>query len=264
MSFYYELKLRPRTSGSRDDPRATFYWPADGPSSFIAPFGPRLANIGAVPPLNVDLVRLALLVFAADRSTIRRVGTTNWSSRDFSLTVPVSDAQPWNTLSGELGNLLAFLTGDTWALHFRNARPPREQVVKKLDQRKPSRVVLMSGGADSALGVLESRRQLDASESHVLVSHVGLTSLAPVQRRVANIALTIIPAPAQSVEQIRLVRRQRQVDGSKFKSETSTRSRSLLFLALGLAHASVHRVPLWIPRERLRIAQSTLGSTPTR
>ena len=229
MSFHYELKLRTRKSGSRDDPLATFYWPADGPSSFIAPFGPRLANIGAVPPLNVDLVRLALLVFAADRSTIRRVGTTNWSSRDFSLTVPVSDAQSWNTLSGELANLFAFLTGDIWALNFRNARPPKEQKVKKADQEKASRVVLMSGGADSALGVLESRRQLDATESHVLVSHVGLTTLAPIQRRVADTASTIYPGPAQLTNQIRLVRRQRQVDGSKFRSETSTRSRSLLF-----------------------------------
>ena len=269
MSFRYELKLKPRTSDSRDDPLATFYWPADGPSSFLAPFGPRLAAIGAVPPLNVDLVRLALLVFAADRSTIRRVGTTNWSSRDFSLTVPVSDAQSWDTLSGELGNLLAFLTGDTWALNFRNARPPREQGVKKLDLQEPSRVVLMSGGADSALGVLESRRQLDATESHVLVSHVGLTSLAPIQRRVAETASTIISGPAQSVKQIRLVRRQRQVDGSNFKSETSTRSRSFLFLALGLAHASVHRVPLWIPENGFAslnppLAPNRRGSLSTR
>ena len=269
MSFRYELKLRPRTSGSRDDPLATFYWPADGPSSFIAPFGPRLAHIGAVPPLNVDLVRLALLVFAADRSTIRRVGTTNWASRDFSLTVPVADAQSWDTLSGELGNLLAFLTGDAWALNFRNARPPREHRVKKRDLKKPSRVVLMSGGADSALGVLESRRQLDATESHVLVSHVGLTSLAPIQRRVAETASTITPGPAQSVEQIRLVRRRRQVDGLNFKSETSTRSRSFLFLALGLAHASVHRVPLWIPENGFAslnppLAPNRRGSLTTR
>ena len=247
MSFRYELKLRSRTSSSRDDPRATFYWSAEGPSTFIAPFGPRLAAIGAVPPLNVDLVRLALLVFAADRSTIRKVGSTNWSSRDFSLTVPVSDARPWDAVSHELGSLLALLTGDTWALDFRNARPPREQAAKKFASRGPSRVVLMSGGADSALGVLESRRQLDPAESHVLVSHVGLTVLAPIQRRVAETASTIAPGPAQSVEQIRLVRRQRQVNGSKFKSEPSSRSRSLLFLALGLAHASLHRVPLWIP-----------------
>ena len=269
MSFRYELKLRPRTSSSRDNPQATFYWPAEGPSSFFAPFGPRLAAIGAVPPLNVDLVRLALLVFAADRSTIRKVGTTNWSSRDFSLTVPVSDARPWEAVSDELCSLLRFLTGDTWALDFRNARPPKEQAVEKLDLQEPSRVVLMSGGADSALGVLESRRQLDPAESHVLVSHVGLAALAPIQRRVAEAASTLAPGPTQSVEQIRLVRRQRQVDGSKFKSEPSSRSRSLLFLALGLAHASLHRVPLWIPENGFAslnppLAPNRRGSLSTR
>ena len=269
MSFPYELKLRPRTTGSRDVPLATFYWPANGPSSFRAPFGPRLATIGAVRPLNVDLVRLALLVFAADRSTIRRVGTTNWSSREFSLTVPVSDAQSWGTLSDELGSLLAFLTGDTWALNFRNARPPREQGVKGPDLQEPSRVVLMSGGADSALGVLESRRQLGVTESHVLVSHVGLTVLAPIQRKVAETASTIARGPTQSVKQIRLVRRQQQVDGSNFKNETSTRSRSFLFLALGLAHASVHGVPLWIPENGFAslnppLAPNRRGSLSTR
>lgn len=247
MSFHFELKLRPRARNSQVDPLTTFYWPAEGPSSFYSPFGPRLAAIGAVPPLNVDLVRLAILVFAADRSTIRRIGTTNWSSRDFSLRIPVSEERSWNTVSAELSNLLAFLTGDTWALAFRNARPPQEQSAKESDHQGHCRVVLMSGGADSALGVLKSRCQLDPTESHVLVSHFGLKALAPIQRRVAETASTIAPGPAQSLQQIRLGRRQRQVDGSKFKNEPSRRSRSLLFLALGLAHASLHRVPLWIP-----------------
>ena len=269
MSSRYELKLRPRASGSRDNPLETFYWPADGRSSFVAPFGPRLAAIGSVLPLNVDLVRLALLVFAADRSTIRKVGTTNWSSRDFFLTVPVSNAESWNVLSGELRRLLAFLTGDIWSLNFRNGRPPREQAVGKSTVQEASRVVLMSGGADSALGVLESRRRLDSTESHVLVSHVGLTTLSPIQRRVAETASTIAPGPTQSVEQIRLVRRQQQVDGAKFKSETSTRSRSFLFLALGLAYASVNRVPLWIPENGFAslnppLAPNRRGSLSTR
>ena len=269
MSFRYELKLRPRARQSRDDPAEIFYWPADGSSSFSAPFGPRLGAIGDVPPLNVDLVRLALLVFAADRSTIRRVGSTNWSSRDFFLTVPVSDAQLWEGVSAELGSLLEFLTGDAWTLEFRVARPPREQVAIQLDLLKPSRVVLMSGGADSALGVLESRRQLDHDEAHVLVSHVGLTALAPIQRKVAETASTIAPGPTQFVEQIHVVRRQRQVDGSQFKNEPSSRSRSLLFLALGLAHASLHRVPLWIPENGFAslnppLAPNRRGSLSTR
>ena len=269
MTFRYELKLRPRTSGSRDNALATFYWPAEGASSFRAPFGPRLAAIGVVPPLNVDLVRIALLVYAADRSTIRRVGRTNWSSRDFSLTVPVSNARLWDPVVDELRSLLALLTGDTWALNFRTARPPKEQEVKKSDLQKPSRVVLMSGGSDSALGVLESRRQLKREDSHLLVSHVGLTTLGPIQRRVAETASTISPGPAQSVEQILLVRRRHQVDGSRFKSEPSTRSRSLLFLALGLAHASVHGVPLWIPENGFAslnppLAPNRRGSLSTR
>ena len=247
MTFLYELKLRPRTSLAREDPLKVFYWPAVGPSSFFVPFGPRLSAIGLVPATNIDLVRLALLVFAADRSAIRKIGTTNWSTRDFALTIPVSDAQLWNALANDLGKLLAFLTGDNWILTFKNARPPREQGVMEADLGDPTRAVLMSGGADSALGVLESRRQLDEHESHVLVSHVGLTVLAPIQRGIADKASEITPGPGQSVQQIRLVRRQQQVDGSRFKNEPSTRSRSLLFLALGLAHASIHRIPLWIP-----------------
>ena len=125
----------------------------------------------------------------------------------------MSDARQWEAASNELGNLLGFLTGDMWTLDFKNARPPREQAAQKRDLQEPSRVVLMSGGADSALGVLESRRQLEPDEAHVLVSHVGLTPLAPIQRRVAETASVIAPGPAQSVEPIRLVRRRRQVDG---------------------------------------------------
>ena len=269
MTHRYELKLTTRSASSREDPLATFYWPANGPSSFSAPFGPRLAAIGAVPRRNVDLVRLAMLVYAADRSTVRAVGSTNWSSRDIALTVPVFDAQPWNAVAADLSELLAFLTGDAWAVEFRNARPRSEHVAERLDMPAPSRVVLMSGGADSALGVLESRRRLGPAESHLLVSHVGLKTLAPVQRRVAQAASAICPGPTQWHEQVVLNRRQVQVDGSRFKSETSTRSRSLLFLALGLAYASMYEVPLWIAENGFAslnppLAPNRRGSLSTR
>lgn len=247
MTFKYELKLAERTWGSRDDPLATFYWPRNGASSFMAPFGPRLGEIGPVNPLNADLARLALLVFAADRSTLRRVGFTNWSSRDFAISVPVSDPSLWNGVSQELSELLGFLTGDTWDVEFRACRPMKEPVRQRVGGTTPTRVVLMSGGADSAAGVLESRRQLESDQSHVLVSHLGLTLLSPVQRGVAETANDLAPGPSQEMHQIRLIRRQIQVEGTKFRNETSTRSRSLLFLALGLAHASLDSVPLWIP-----------------
>src|SRR5215218_9771578 len=99
----YAMRLGPRAVSSRDDLATTFYWSLNGPSSFLAPFGPRLGSLGAVSQLNIDLVRLALLVFAADRSTKRAVGSTSWSSREFEITVPVADEDVWTPLADEFG-----------------------------------------------------------------------------------------------------------------------------------------------------------------
>lgn len=265
----YTMKLGPRTASSREDPATTFYWPASGLSSFLAPFGPRLGSLGPVSQPNVDLVRLALLVFAADRSSKRKIGSTSWSSRQFEITVPVADDSIWAPVADELGDLLGFLTGDTWVIRFRSARASKEVIAKRLDLPAPARVVLMSGGADSALGVLESRRRLAQGEGHLLVSHVGPTMIAPIQRTVADGAEALIPGPWQEHQSIRLIRKRNQVDGSLFKSEPSTRSRSLLFLSLGLAVASVHNVPLWIPENGFAslnppLAPSRRGSLSTR
>lgn len=213
----------------------------------MSPFGPRLGAVGPVLPTNADLVRLALLVYAADRSTPRATGGTNWSQRDFALTIPVSDEPTWTSVAADVGYLLNFLTGDTWNLSFRSSRPAKEPIVTASVIANPRRVVLLSGGADSALGALESRRTLDSTEGHLLVSHVGASTIAPVQRNVADRIVQIAPGPAQTHQQIHLIRRGRQVDGTDFRNEYSTRSRSLLFLALGLAVASIYKVPLWMP-----------------
>jgi hypothetical protein len=88
---------------------------------------------------------------------------------------------------------------------------------------------------------------LAGDEGHLLLSHVGAKNLAPIQRGVATTAEKLIPGPSQAHLQIGLRRSSKQIDGSPFTNEPSSRSRSLLFLSLGLAAASVDRVPLWIP-----------------
>lgn len=265
----YTMRLATRSANSREDPSTTFYWPMTGPSSFLAPFGPRLGSLGPVSQPNIDLVRLALLVFAADRSTPRAIGNTSWSSRSFEITAPVADEKIWTPVADDLGDLLGFLTGDTWTVGFRTTRAPKETIAKLQLAAAPTRVVLMSGGADSALGVLESRRCLGSGDGHILVSHVGPTMIAPIQRNVAEAAERLVPGPWQEHRAIRLVRGRKQVDGSRFKSEPSTRSRSLLFLSLGLAVASVHNVPLWIPENGFAslnppLAPNRRGSLSTR
>jgi 7-cyano-7-deazaguanine synthase in queuosine biosynthesis len=242
----FTLRLSVPKVPRRVDLLHSFYWTAEGRSSFGGAVGPRLGALGAVQQENVDLVRLALLVFAADRTTPRAGGGADWSQRDFYLRVPVQTPDAWLNVKPELENLLAFLSGDAWDLDFYPARPSKEHTAgQPIDS--PKRVVLVSGGADSATGALFSRSQLAPDEGHLLLSHVGQTNLAPIQRDVAERAEALVPGPAQAHQQIGLRRRRRQIDGTPFPSEPSSRSRSLLFLSLGLAAASIEGVPLWIP-----------------
>lgn len=244
----FTLRLSVPKNPKPSDLRRNLYWTAGGqPSSFEGPFGPRLSQLGEVPPLNIDFVRLALLVFAADRTTPRGGGGSNWSQREFHLRVPVGAPEPWLGAKTEIEGVLAFLSGDAWTVDFYRARAPKESVRKQLPMLTPTRVVLLSGGADSAVGALVSRSELGPDEGHILVSHVGAKNLAQIQRDVATAAAALITGPRQEHIQVGLRRCRRQIDGSYFPGESSSRSRSLLFLSLGLAAASIHDVPLWIP-----------------
>lgn len=243
----FALRLSVPQKPTKPDLGRTFYWSDEGRSSFEGGYGPRLGKLGSVSLANVDFVRLAALVFASDRTVRRAGGGSNWSQRSFDLHVPVSDPTAWQTVSGDLAALIGFLTGDQWSLAFVGARPPKENVRKQTSVIPPTRVVLVSGGADSAFGALVSRSQLGDDAGHLLISHVGSKTLATFQDDVASTVERLLPGPSQEHIAIGLRRRATQIDGTPFTNEASSRSRSLLFLSLGLAAASIHDVPLWIP-----------------
>jgi len=118
------------------------------------------------------------------------------------------------------------------------------------------------------VGALLSRHDLGEAQ-HVLVSHVGLTSLAPVQVDIARRIGDLLPGQAQIHQQIHFSRHATQFDGTRFRDETSTRTRSFLFLAFGLAIASMERLPLWIPENgfaslNLPLTADQRGSLSTR
>jgi hypothetical protein len=235
--------------------RSTFFWTPDGAGSFVSPdAGPRLCQFGPVRPANADLVRLAALVYAADRSVLRRGGGSNWSRREFHLTVPVTDAAAWEALREQWEGLLAFLSGDAWSLTFRNARLPAEHIADYA-YLGAERVILLSGGADSAIGSLLSQHEL-GKRKQVLFSHVGTTNIAPRQREVAELT----GSSELPHHQIRFSRRAVQPDGSTFPDEVSTRTRSLMFIALGLALASIEEVDLYIPENGFASLNVPLGA----
>jgi hypothetical protein len=220
-----------------------FLWrPRGEESSMETSISPRLEELGDVPALHVDFVRLAVLVFLADRSAPREQGTGVRWDRDLELTIPVSAPDLWNNHSAELADLLHLLSGDRWQLAFEQERPARRREVAEV---QPAPVVcLFSGGADSLAGALMA--QAAHGTPPVLVSHWDANFTAAVQSSlVRELGGLWGSAPAHHRLQVR--RRSHQVgSGRAFPDEKSRRTRSLLFIALGLAVAAVRDSELWM------------------
>lgn len=252
----FTLRLSAGPDLPAEDAASSFYWLDDSRSGFTGT-GPGLGVLGPVAPLNADLVRIAVTVLAADQSVPRHGGGSNWSQRSIALSVPVSAPDVWNDAAGDLARVTGFLSGDRWSFTFTGGDLPPATVGPA--GPVPARVLLLSGGADSAAGALYSRALLGDGKHHVLVSHVGNTLIAPVQARTATGAEHLVPGPGQRHVSVHLARGRRRADGTSWPCEPSTRSRSLLFLALGLAAASVHRVPLWVPENGFSSLNPPLG-----
>jgi 7-cyano-7-deazaguanine synthase in queuosine biosynthesis len=220
-----------------------FLWqPYSEPSSMETNLSPRLEELGPVPPPHVDLVRLAVLVFLTDRSVCRDQGPGVRWDRDLSLTVPVSDADVWTTAADALEYHLHVLTGDRWTLAFEQERPRKKRSVAEVE---PAPIVcLFSGGADSFAGAVAAHAKTGVPP--VLVSHWDFSEISGVQNNLVR-RLEKLWGTGPEHERIEVTRWSRQVgSGSKFRDEKSRRSRSLLFLSLGLAVAAARGAELWM------------------
>jgi hypothetical protein len=255
----FRLRLTDPEQVSAEEAASSFYWLTDGRSSFTPGIGPSLGTFGDVPALNIDFARIALTAFAADRSVTREGAGSNWNQRELEVEIPVSDPSTWRGEADELARILGFLSGDRWTLSFVEEQAPAEAVRLPETATRPTRVVLLSGGADSAISGLYSRSLLSPNEHHVLLSHFSNTMLAPIQRHVVAEIERLIPGPGQQHVVAHLGRREKRLDGTPYPSEPTSRSRSLLFLALGLAVASIHEVPLWIPENGFASINPPLG-----
>ena len=176
----FRLCLAAPATVNTDEAKSSFYWLSDGRSSFGTALGPSLGSLGPVPAQNIDLVRIAATVYAADRSSVRAARGSDWNQRSFELGIPVSNAFAWAAVAPDLEGVVGFLTGDRWKLHFNEDAAPPETVTTRTTT--PKRVVLLSGGADSAIGALVSRADLEADQEHALLSHFSGSTLAPIQR----------------------------------------------------------------------------------
>lgn len=191
-----------------------------------------LRRHASMPPAVVeDLLRLAASVYCADTRVSRSVGHDGWA-RWFRLHLPVRQPDLWQSVEKDLSEMLSFLTGDRWELCFRRSKYKQQMSSRQVQllPAPPTAVSLFSGGLDSFIGAID---RLESGEPLGLVSHysTGTTSTAQshtlavlnkhYEGLVHHYGFFVAPPPlAGNVP------------------EPTTRSRSILFFALGVLTAS--------------------------
>lgn len=223
-------------------------------------------RLGRFPsPPAVDLLHLALAVYSADLRIPRSLFRDRWT-RDFILHLPVSDPIRYEGYSPLLMEMLSFLTGDNWELRPRQLEAftlPRPEKPKPPSVKQAIRFVsLFSGGLDSLVGAIDL---LAGGKGIALVGHHGAGVTNAVQRRVLDVFGAAYGDG--SPEFMFYV----QPPKEKREGEPSMRSRSLLFLSLGVAVASAlgEEQPLVVAENGLislnvPLTHARMGSLSTR
>jgi 7-cyano-7-deazaguanine synthase in queuosine biosynthesis len=177
---------------------------------------------------------LALGAWAADKLAPRSLQPDAWT-RDLSLEIPATP--DWAALAPRLALLLQFLTGDTWTIQPRESQVNLKFVGNWIQDWQPTAVALFSGGLDSLSGAIDL---LEQGQRLVLVSHYDYGQLAATQQTLAA-ALAEHYGP----DRLHHLPLRVQLEGP----ELTLRSRSLLYLALGLVAVTAFPgdLPLLIP-----------------
>ena len=216
--------------------------PGDGPQSLHVNIKPDLGEFGNVLVENRDVVWLAVTTFLADRTTARPRG---WQ-REFHTVTPVVNIGRWESVRDDFAAVLSFLTSDEWKTSFvlDTLGNAGQEKCPRTKEEPPSDVVcLFSGGADSLCGVI---RALTEGFRPTLMSHWDWPGHSAVQSELVRDIQNLFEVELPHVR-VNLGRSAKQVGGASFGDEPSRRSRSFLFIALGLAVASARGpVPLWI------------------
>lgn len=195
------------------------------------------AMYGLAPtPAADDLLRAAVSVYTGDLRIPRRAAYDGWT-RDLVLHLPVREPAVWVVAAPRLESLLSFLTGDHWRVVIRpvprDYYPARGRRTRLSVPLNTNVVSLFSGGLDSYIGAIDALADVGQV---VLVGHhaAGQGPTSAAQRHTLAALRASYPEERTPFLKCWLS----PPKGPRRASETTTRGRSMLFLALGVAVAS--------------------------
>jgi 7-cyano-7-deazaguanine synthase in queuosine biosynthesis len=263
-----QLQLRTEPSQTDDGADVLLDWFVDKAASTVK-YKPEFLDGLGPSAVARDLLRLGCAVYCTDK-VVRRAATSDAWTRELSLQVPVSDVALWDDARGELVSALSFLSGDHWDLNFvaDTVAPPAVQPLAG----DYDGVSLFSGGLDSLAGVIDL---LEAGQRLVLVGHHD-SSLTDSKQTKLHTALRHAYGPDRVTLRHFFLRPSGPRRGQarplpRGGVENTTRSRSFLFIAAGVAVADAigTTAPLYVPENgfigiNVPLTPARAGSLSTR
>lgn len=215
----------------------------------------------------LELVYVASVVYGIDKLAGRHTGADNWT-REFRVRLPVPTLRRWAAVAENLAACLSFLTGDRWEFCFSKlncslARPSRKAPRLLIPPPRADAVCLFSGGLDSFVGAIDWLES-NPGKTLALTGHHDPLVPGPYGDQKALLDVLRVEYPRRT--KALLVRVGQTPPGE----ELTLRSRSLLFLALGVyAASSLGRVPVLMPENgtialNVPLTPSRRGSCSTR
>lgn len=206
-------------------------------------------DIPKITDAAFDFLQIALAIYTIDQTVSRESNGFQGWSRHLKVYIPVYKLDLWKSVKGLLENYIRFLSGDVWEFEFRQNEYDRDINVDSNShiQSNFTHVSLLSGGLDSLVGALDI---LSQGGKPVFVSHYKTGTESTAQ----NIIIKKLQ-DKYGVEKLRSCQFWVQPKQNHLlaRKENTSRGRSLLFIALGIAMASTLEptTPLILPENGL-------------
>jgi hypothetical protein len=191
----------------------------------------KLVSNGIIPKENaLDILCLATLVYLADTRISRELHSQDSWTRGIELELPVCDPDVFSEAINVFEKMLGFLTGDKWSISFKK----RKQLIitaqeKSIQSVKFDVVTLFSGGMDSLISTIN---HLEQKKKVMLISHAGEGFTKNSQTNILAVFKEKYPDLDPVYLDLWMVFDKDFIPNGG--NENSTRSRSFLFIALGV------------------------------
>lgn len=202
-----------------------------------------------------DFLFFSVLIYNIDRFISRHLfSQEGWTREIEVVNVPVLHLAEFQNIKSSMDSAISFLTGDLWNINYCQSEgilyQEKEDVRNWGDISVFKEVCLFSGGLDSLIGAIDKLEEIQQPDKKLLlISHKDLGKEGKDQNSIMSIfrSQNLYDNKFQQIQTSVGIGKKSM--GERIARESTFRSRSLLFIAMGIYAANKigGNVPLIIP-----------------